>query len=338
MGLVLGRIFRWIHQITTDSPITDTTLTFIAPYIAYLLAESIHLSGVLAVVTCGLYLTWHSSDLFNHQTRLQAYGSWSTAIFILNGVVFILIGLQLPMILQNIEGHSFIMLLKYGAIVSLAMVVGRIIWVYPGAYIPRLSRKIRESEPGVNLKLVTIVAWSGMRGVVSLAAALAIPLMIEGSKPFPNRNLIIFLTFSVIFSTLVLQGLTLRPLIKWLGITADGEAQQQEMEARLAIASAMIEHIEENYSLGLTDEALNLIKTKYEIRIQRIRKETNVSKLHEGLVDKLHTIQQELLDKERDVMMNLRNEGTISEEAVRKLENELDLEESRLILEKGMPA
>jgi CPA1 family monovalent cation:H+ antiporter len=338
LGLVLGRIFRWIHKITTDSPTTDTTLTFIAPYIAYLLAESIHLSGVLAVVTCGLYLTWHSSDLFNHQTRLQAYGSWSTAIFILNGVVFILIGLQLPMILQNIEGHSFTMLLKYGAIVSLAVIVGRIIWVYPGAYIPRLSRKIRESEPGVNLKLVTIIAWSGMRGVVSLAAALAIPLIIEGSKPFPNRNLIIFLTFSVIFSTLVLQGLTLRPLIKWLGITADGEAQQQEMSARLAIASAMIEHIEENYSLGLTDEALNLIKTKYEIRIQRIRKESNVSKLHHGLVDKLHTIQQELLDKERDVMMQLRNAGTISEEAVRKLEYELDLEESRLILEKGMPA
>ncbi|MGC1242052.1 MAG: Na+/H+ antiporter [Chryseosolibacter sp.] len=337
LGLVMAVIFKWIHKITSDNPTTDTTLTFITPYIVYLLAESLHLSGVLAVVTCGLYLTWHSSVLFNHQTRLQAYGSWRTAMFILNGVVFILIGLQLPMILESLQDHSFSMLFKYAAVVSLAVIIVRIIWVYPGAYIPRLSKKVRQREPEVNLKLVTIVAWSGMRGVISLAAALAIPLVIQGSAPFPNRNLIIFLTFSVIFTTLVLQGLTLRPLIRWLGIKENGEAHEKELRARLAVASAMIEHIEENYSLGLSDEGLNLIKTKYEIRIQRIRKEENVSKLHEGLVDSLHVIQQELLDKERQLLIRLRKEGTISEEVLRKMEYELDLEESRLILEKGMP-
>lgn len=338
LGLVLARVFKWLHKVTLDNPTTDTTLTFITPFIVYLIAESIHLSGVLAVVSCGLYLSWHSSELFSHQTRLQAYGSWSTAIFILNGVVFILIGLQLPMILNSIEGHSFAELLQYGAIVSLAVIVGRIIWVYPGAFIPRISKKIREREPEINLKLVTIVAWSGMRGVVSLAAALAMPLMIEGSKPFPNRNLIIFLTFSVIFSTLVIQGLTLRPLIRWLGIKPDGRAHEEELEARVTVATAMIEHIEENYSLGLTDEGLNLIKTKYEIRIQRIRKDENVSKLHEGLVDNLHLIQQELLNKERELILKLRKEAKITAEAVRKMEYELDLEESRLLLEKGMPA
>ncbi len=244
LGLVIGRIFKWVHKITPDNPTTDTTLTFITPFIVYLLAESIHISGVLAVVSCGLYLSWNSSELFNHQTRLQAYGSWNTAIFILNGVVFILIGLQLPLILESIDNHSFPMLLKYGAIVSMAVIIGRIIWVYPGAYIPRISKKVREREPEVNLKLVTIVAWSGMRGVVSLAAALALPLMIEGSKPFPNRNLIIFLTFSVIFSTLVLQGLTLRPLIKWLGIKPDRKAHEDELKARLKISSYVIEYIE----------------------------------------------------------------------------------------------
>lgn len=336
MGLAMGNVFKWIHRITPDSPTTDTALTFLTPFVVYMLAEFIHLSGVLAVVTCGLYLSWHSSRMFSQKTRLQAYGSWDTAIFILNGVVFILIGLQLPAILDSIEGHSFPMLLKYGAIVSLAVIIGRIIWVYPGAYLPRLSRKVREQEPEVNIKLVTIVAWAGMRGVVSLAAALAIPLTIHGSEPFPNRNLIIFLTFCVIFSTLVLQGLTLRPLIRWLGIKSDGKAHEEEMKARLAIASKIIEHIEENYSLALSDEGLNLIKTKYEIRIQRIRKGEKLSEAKEVLVDTLHVIQQELLDRERDIVLGLRSAGTISEEALRKIEYELDLEETRLILEKGL--
>ena len=336
LGLAVARMIKWVHSITTDNPTIDTTLTFITPFIAYLLAESLHLSGVLAVVSCGLYLNWHSSVIFSHQTRIQAYGSWNTVIFVLNGVVFIFIGLQLPVILERIDADSFALLLKYGVVVSAAVIVGRLIWVYPGAYIPRLSKKIREREPEVNLRLVTIGAWAGMRGVVSLAAALAIPLTIDGSTPFPNRDIIIFLTFSVIFSTLVLQGLTLRPLIKLLGIRSDGRAHEEELKARTAIASALIEFIEENYSLSLTDEGLNLIKTKYEIRIERIRKGESAPKTHQALVDKLHVIQQELLNKERELTLKLRKEGRISEEALRKMEYELDLEESRLILEKGM--
>lgn len=336
LGLIMGRIIKWIHKITPDNATTDTTLTFLTPFIVYLLAENIHVSGVLAVVSCGLYLSWNSSELFNHQTRLQAYGTWDTAIFILTGVVFILIGLQLPIILTGIQDHTFPMLLKYGAIVSVAVIIGRIIWVFPGAYIPRLSKQVRESEPEVNIKLVTVVAWSGMRGVVSLAAALAIPLMIEGSKPFPNRNLIIFLTFAVIFSTLVLQGLTLRPLIKWLGINPDGKEQEAELKARLKIASSVIEYIEENYSLDLTDDALNLIKTKYEIRIQRIRKGRTHQKMSEDQINQFHLIQQALLNKERELIINLRGESSISEEVLRKIEYELDLEETRLILETGL--
>src|SRR5688500_7707316 len=254
LGLLFGVIFKWIHKFTPDNPTTDTTFTFLAPYVGYLTAESMHLSGVLTVVVCGLYMAYHSSEIFSQQTRLQAYGAWNTVTFILNGVIFILIGLQLPQILSTIEGHSFTTLLKYGAIISGAVIIGRIIWVYPGAYLPRLSKKIREAEPEVNVKLVTIVAWSGMRGVVSLAAALALPLTVAGDQPFPNRSLILFLTFSVIFSTLVLQGLTLRPLIKWLGLKQDGREHQIEQQARLQIASSVIEHIEENYSLSLEDE------------------------------------------------------------------------------------
>jgi monovalent cation/hydrogen antiporter len=337
LGLLVGIIFKYIHKLTPHNPTTDTTLTFIAPFIAYLSAEAIHISGVLAVVTSGLFLSWNSSEIFSQQTRLQANASWNTVIFILNGVIFILIGLQLPLIIDNVEGHSLGQMLKYGAIVSAAVIIGRIIWTYPGAYIPRwMSRRIREREPGTTVGLVSIVAWSGMRGVVSLAAALALPLMIAEGKPFPNRSLIIFITFSVIFATLVIQGLTLRPLIKWFNIVPDGKDHELEQSARLELASAIIEHIEENYSLALSDEVLNQVKTKYEIRIQRLRKDAIQRKLDEKEIIEFHRIQQELLDKERRELIAMRNNGKISDEALRKIEYELDLEETRLILEKGI--
>lgn len=334
LGLLMGWVVKVILQITSTNPTTDTTMTFVTPFIVYLFAESVHLSGVLAVVTAGLYLSWHSSNIFTHQTRLQAKASWSTVIFILNGVVFILIGVQLPNIVESIHEHSLATLLKYGAIVSAAVIIGRIIWVYPGTYVPRwISKRIRQNEPRPSMRLATIVAWAGMRGVVSLAAALALPLVIEGAEPFPNRNLIIFLTFSVIFSTLVLQGLTLRPLIKLLGIKADGSEHEKERLVRFKVASSIIEHIEENYSLSLTEEVLNQIKTKYEIRIQRMRKDQAQSRLNEEQIDQFHKVQEALLKHERDLVMQMRKSDNISDEVLRKIEYELDLEETRLILE-----
>jgi Na+/H+ antiporter len=336
LGMLVGIIFKWIHKLTPDNPTNDTTLTFLAPFVAYLSAESIHVSGVLAVVVCGLYLGRQSSKVFSQQGRLQAYGVWNTVIFILNGLIFILIGMQLRKVLEDIGTRSFSTLLWYGVIVSVAVILGRIIWVYPGTYLPRLSKKIRTIEPRPSLRTVTVIAWSGMRGVVSLAAALALPLTLGDGVPFKNRNLIIFLTFCVILSTLVLQGLTLRPLIQWLGITAGDDEHKQEQKARLHIASAVIEHIEENYALALSDEVLNQIKTKYEIRIQRIRKDESSQKMAEQEIDEFHRIQKELLERERQLTLRLRDEGQISDEALRKIEYELDLEETRLILERGI--
>lgn len=335
LGFVVGIIFKWIHKITPDNPTNDTTLTFLAPFVAYLVAESVHISGVLAVVVTGLYLSWNSSEIFSQQTRLQAYSAWNTVIFILNGIVFILIGLQLPVVLESIRDHSFTTILYYGIIVSATVIIGRIIWVYPATYIPRLNKNIRQRERLPSPRLVTIIAWSGMRGVVSLAAALALPLTIDGAKPFPHRDLIIFMTFCVIFSTLVLQGLSLRPIIRLMGIKADNSEHEHEQEARLRIASSMINDIEENYSLALSDEALNQIKTKYEIRIQRIRKDQSNRRFNEKIISEFHKIQQELLEKERKQIIHLRNEGKISDEVLRRIEYELDLEETRLILERG---
>jgi monovalent cation/hydrogen antiporter len=332
IGLLIGQLFFWIHKITPNNPTTDTTLTFITPYVAYLLAEQIHVSGVLAVVACGLFLSQRSSEIFKHQSRIQAYSTWDTVIFILNGVIFILIGLQLRTVLSHIQEHSFNTLLWYGVLVSLATIIARIVWVFPGAYLPRwFSSKIRKREPEPPARNVAIVAWSGMRGVVSLAAALALPLMIENT-PFPNRDLIIFLTFAVIFSTLVIQGMTLPVLVRKLGIKPDAGGKEEEDLARYAIATSVIEHIEENYALGLSDNVLGQIKSKYEIRIQRLRKDAN-NNLSDAQITEFHVIQQELIKQERAFLDSIYKERKISDEALRKIEHELDLEEARIELE-----
>ncbi len=335
IGFLVGVVFLWIHKITPDNPLADTTLTFLTPYTAYLIAERFHASGVLAVVVAGLYLSQRASQIFNHQTRIQANLVWQTVIFLLNGLIFILIGLQLPLILKELKEVSFGQLILYGSVISLATIIARILWVFPGAFIPRwFSKKIRAREPETTVKSVSIVAWSGMRGIVSLAAALALPLMIEDTTPFPNRDLIIFLTFSVIFSTLVIQGLTLPKLISWLKIAAGDHELEEERKARLKLAYEVIEHIEENYSINVDDTVLNQLKTKYEIRIQRIRKDESNKGLTIELIDQFHNLRAELIKKEREVIHRMSKNGEISDEIMRKIERELDLEESRMILEK----
>ena len=141
LGLLVGYVFKWIHKITPDNPTTDTTLTFLTPFITYLLAEGIHVSGVLAVVVAGLFLSWNSSTIFSQQTRLQANGTWNTVIFLLNGTIFIFIGLQLPEIVISLGAYRFPALLKYGTIISLAAIVGRLIWVYPATYLPETTKQ-----------------------------------------------------------------------------------------------------------------------------------------------------------------------------------------------------
>ena len=340
VGLAVGWLVYRVHLVTPDNPVGETSLTFLTPYVAYLAAEELGVSGVLAVVAAGLFLSWRSTEIFSTQTRLQAYAVWNTVVFLLNGVVFILIGLQLPAILAGIGHFSPVALAGYGALVSGAVIVGRIVWVYPGTYLPRwMSRRIREREPDPTVELATVVAWTGMRGVVSLAAALALPLTIRPGVPFPQRDLILFLTFCVIFSTLVLQGLSLPPLIRWLGIRPDEREAKAERETRLQLAYGAVEYIEGNLSLGqVSDEVLNQIKTKYEIRIQRLRNQGGMSvtgRIDEAQIVQFHQLQADILRMERDSVGQLRRAGRISDETLRRLEYELDLEESRLLLEKG---
>jgi monovalent cation/hydrogen antiporter len=338
VGYLVGLALFWIHK-HIHNPTVETSLTFLTPFIAFLLAEKFHVSGVLAVVTCGLYLSWRSSELFSHDTRLQTLSVWNVVVFILNGIIFILIGLQLPAILEGIKEHSLFTLLGYGLLISLTTIIVRILWVFPGAYLPRmLYKSIREKETQTNWRVVSIVAWTGMRGVVSLAAALALPMMINDHTPFPQRDLILFLTFSVILFTLVFQGLTLPRLIKILGIRSNGQEVENEVRARIKLASAAIEYIEENISYGMvSDQVLGQIKNKYELRINHLSK--FLKEEEEGFEDdsfnQFHKLQRELLKVERSILAEMHEKGITDEEIIRKLEYELDLEESRLGMEKG---
>jgi Na+/H+ antiporter len=338
IGLAVGYILFIIHEKFICDPTIETTLTVLTPYASYLLAESVHVSGVLAVVATGLYLSFRSADFFSHTSRIQAYAVWDVIIFVLNGLVFILIGLQLPRVLEGLGDFSLGTLLWYGLAVSLVVVVVRFIWVVPSSLIPRaLSKRIRERE-FYDKRYMAVFGWSGMRGVVSMAAALALPLTAEANTPFPNRNLIIFLTFCVVIFTLVLFGLTLPWLIRRLKLPAYS-LLAEEYETRMQVVNGSIAHIEDNFAL-VNDSILARIKDKYEIKFHRLQKTDlplrstsahgSASSTATETFNQFLTLQIELLEVERDIAKNLRKQGKASDEIVRKIERELDLEEARL--------
>lgn len=336
VGTVVAFIMSWVHKHTPDDYLLDTSLTLLTPYIGYIVAERFHFSGVLAVVTAGIYLSWKSSEFLSHQTRIKAVAVWQTINFLLNGIIFILIGLQLPTIMVRIREDSMFNMVCYGCILGLVAMIVRICWVFPGAYVPRwLSKKIRETEQ-TNWKMVFIVAWTGMRGVVSLAAALALPVMMDDGSPFPHRDVILFLTFCIILFTLLVQGLSLPWIIRLMGIEKGEEEELEEIEARKQLAEAAIVHIEENLSLGqLSDEVLAQIKSRYELRFNYLRNYSSIKKAEvvDNAFDQFHNVQLDLLRVERDILNKLQREGLANYEIVRKLEFELDLEEARLTLE-----
>ena len=335
IGLALGWLLAWIHN-RLDESLVEVTLSILMSYGSYLFAEHFGVSGVLAAMTVGLYHRWKSPEILSSRTRIQAIAVWEFIVFILNGLIFILIGLQLPIILNSISGKSIPILIESGVVISTTVIVVRLLWVFPGAYLARvLSQRLRESDPSPSWQRILIVGWSGMRGGISLAAALSLPLVINNGTPFPGRELIIFLTFFVILVTLVLQGLTLPMLIRWLKVQEDGiEAEREEMEARLRAAEAAIMRIEE---LTLQDEQLaqtqmvKWMQSQYQERIRRFS--ACCEAMDDGNYDQLAAIQnlqRQALAAERKMVIRLRNQGTISDEILHQIERDLDLEEARL--------
>jgi Na+/H+ antiporter len=336
LGLVLGVIVEFIHKLIDDGPI-EITMSIIAPYAVYLAAEAIHSSGVLAVVACGLYMSWHSSHFFSPSVRMQAWAVWDSLTFVLNGLVFMLIGLQLPFVLAAIRGYSFHELVQYGVLFSVMLILLRMIWIYPGTY---LANVIRRRVLHQNVKLpparqVFVVGWTGMRGVLALAAALSLPETLKDGSAFPQRNLIIFLTFCVILVTLVLQGLTLPPLIRALGLAGAAGHKEEEEGARRAMIEAALEQLEK---LRRKDgerfaEVYDEIEQKYKHRLTNL-----IGKDDQGVTADRHfyarylELSRSLLGAERRTALQLRRDGRINDEVLRKVEHELDLSETRLSL------
>lgn len=336
-GLATGYLILLIHKKWICDPVIETTLTFLTPFAAYLLAEHFEVSGVLAVVAAGLFLSFRSSEVFSNESRIMTYAVWDVVIYILNSLIFIFIGLQLRNVMMGITDYSTQELIIYGLIISFVVIAIRFVWVVPSVMIPRwLSKRIREKEPFDKRNMV-IFGWAGMRGVVSMAAALALPLTLKNGADFPHRNLIIYLTFCVIISTLVLLGLTLPWIIRKLKMEPHSIVAE-EYEVRNKVILTAISHIEEHLSLH-PDELRQSIKSKYEVKYNRLQK-TDLpagfyegGKLPENVFNAFSKIQLDLIGIEREAIENLHKHGLASEEILRKIERELDLEETRLQME-----
>ncbi len=335
IGLGIAYLIFLVHRFLPTNASIDTALTLISPYLMYMAAEHFHFSGVMAVVSGGLFLSYRSDEIFPYNTRIQAYSSWQTFTFLLNGLVFILIGLQLPEIVNGLGNESFMDAVFYGVIISLVTIVIRIIWVFPGAYLPRfLNKKIRTKEPKPQPNVVFLVAWSGMRGVVSLAAALAVPLVLSDGSAFPHRNLILFISFIVILVTLVLQGLSLPWVIRKLKIEIPGDETEEELEMalKLQMAEAALGHMNVHYPEEVMQiDAYKRLKERYE----RMAKNA-YNKLLEGeaepsdFLPRYRQMLRELVTAKRAALQRLKKEQLYSDELLRKKEWELDLEEARL--------
>jgi NhaP-type Na+/H+ and K+/H+ antiporter len=256
--------------------------------------------------------------------------------FLLNGFVFILIGLQLPEVLSVLHAHPIPIrqFVWYALVITLALILIRILWVFPATYLPRLLFKnIRAKDPCPAWRHVTIVAWTGMRGVVSLAAALALPLKVENGSLFPGRDLILFLTFIVILATLVVQGLSLPPLIRWLGVEDDGMVEKEEREARLKANQAALARLHEIAGGDPAKaDALQRLRIEYEDRIRQLEAAEPES---DGTPRRLFSseyerLSHEALQRERRTILQLRNQGVISDEVLRRIQRDIDLAEARL--------
>jgi CPA1 family monovalent cation:H+ antiporter len=328
LGAVLGYLFILLNRRTGDSLI-EIALSILFAYGVYLLAELAHVSGVLAVVVAGLMRGWHAPEVFTAHNRMQAAAVWETLTFLLNGFVFILIGLELKYVFEGLTGYAWYELLLYALAVSAVAIVVRFAWVFPAAHLARLmfpSLLGHEAQP--SWRNTTIVSWCGMRGIVSLAAALALPYFTQDDKAFPHRDLIIFLTFVVILITLVFQGLTIAPLIRWLGVGLTTQPWEEEHLARLKLAYAAIEEIDRHAAEeGLSPERVQAVRGEY---VARLRQERLVGLTAGGLDEATRLLRLKAVAAERRRLVKLHRDRQIGDEVLRRVQHELDIEEVRL--------
>ncbi|KGO87945.1 sodium:hydrogen antiporter [Flavobacterium rivuli WB 3.3-2 = DSM 21788] len=337
-GVAIGHVMYVVHRFLPTTAAMDTALTLMAPYIIYLTAEHFDFSGVIAVVSGGLFISYRSHEIFTTgETRLNMMSVWRTLVFIMNAIVFILIGLELPTIINGLGEHSINEALGYGLIISAVTIAVRFAWVFASTHLARLNKKIRINEPNPGWKFPLVVGWAGMRGVVSLATALSVPVLMVNNEHFPFRSLIIFITFVVIFITLVIQGLTLPLLIKLIDIKdIDGELppEQQQASLKLELDDVALKILDEKYSsetqsnelLGIfKDHLLNDVNATQQ-RLECL--EFGDTKKHE--IDLYNKVLNEIYTQQRKELSKLRRNKSYSDEEIRRMDMQIDLEELKI--------
>jgi monovalent cation/hydrogen antiporter len=327
IGLAVGRLVRFVRRRLDDPPV-EIAIAVLSGYLAYLPAAAAGVSGVLAAVTIGVYMGWYTPELTNERTRLSGDAFWEILVFLVNALLFVLVGLQLRRIVDALSGIATLKLAGYAALVCAVVMLTRIVWVPVFTYLPRwLFRRIREHDPYPPWEYPAVISWAGIRGAVSLVAALALP------TDFPDRELIVFLTFTVIVATLVLQGLTLPGLIRLLGVSDDGGANREDAKARVKAAEAALARLEELVADGavLPDTAERL-RGSFGFRRDRFR--ARFDEDDDGAIEErslaYQRVMRELLDAERATVVALRNGGLIDDSVMQRVQRDLDLEAARL--------
>jgi CPA1 family monovalent cation:H+ antiporter len=333
VGLLVGRAIRFI-RFRVDNPPLEVTIAFLTGYIAFLPAAALGVSGVLAVVTAGIYMGWHTPELTTVDTRLQGYGFWAIFSFLLNALLFGLVGLQLRPILDQLHGLSWQELLGYAALLWVVVVAVRFACGFPIAYVPRwLSRSLRERDPTPPWQFITFIGWAGMRGGVTLAAALAIPLEIDSGGPFPDRSLIVFLAFSIVLSTLVIQGLSLPALVRLLKLERDDVDEREDAKARIHAVDAGLARLEELVDEDwVREDTAERMRGAYRFRASRFAArfdDEDDGQIEERSQD-YQRLRRELLDAERQAVVELRRQGRINDSVMNRVQRDLDLEDARL--------
>ncbi len=334
IGLAVGWLVRQLRR-RLDNPPLEITIALLSAYLAAIPAELIHASAVLAAVTVGVYMGAHTSELTTAQTRVQGDAVWEIIVFMLNALLFVLIGLQLPVIVDELSGGEPAgTLLLYGLAVSATVILVRIGWTFAVTYVPRLlSRRIRERDPLPPWQHPAFVSWAGMRGAVSLAAALALPLTMDDGAAFPDRDLILLLAFSVVAATLVGQGLTMPLVIRFLGLESDRHLEEEEARARVQAAEAALARLEELVDEDwVPPETAERLRGLYSFRHGRFTAQyaEEEEAIHEEQQRAYQRLRRELIEAEREVLDELRRDGAITEHVVQRVVRDLDLEDLRL--------
>jgi monovalent cation/hydrogen antiporter len=328
VGLAVGWVIRRLRQ-RIHAPEIEATISLLTPFAAFLPAEALGVSGVLAVVTCGLYLARFGPRLVAPDTRLQTEGMWGVAGFVLEGLTFIFVGLELREVLKGLGVYSLVELgLAIGA-VSLATISARLIWVFASSYAPRgLRFGAGHQDPFVSWRYVFFIGWAGLRGADSLVLALALPLVTATGAPFPGRDLIIFLTYAVILVTLLAQGFSLRPIVNKLGICDTGEIRRlEEAHAREQASVAALQRLDE-LAADLDGELVEELRSRYGHRRRRFGARVRAERdgAEERLAKRRGEALRELLDAERTAVLKLRDKGMIGDHVLRQVQRDLDLE------------